>query len=286
MKKAIFALLFFIITIPTFAQWFEREYLGGSQPPDVSDILQFTFPTQNTGYYVLQGNISVLGGDFATVQKSSDYGETWQQLFHMNEDYYISVGGIASYQPDTVYFCYSTNGGVKLKYSFNGGDNWSQTSIGGPGLSSLMYLLNSQTAYIFVSYYSKTLINPYSLWRVDSLVPQLINDSIENRIIQMCFLDTITGYSIQNISYPNYGLFSTNDGGRSWSLLQSQLDPSAAIYFTSHNNGYISSGLSLYRTTDGGLSLTELNTPNLAKINKVYCTNDSTIYCIGDVENI
>jgi len=199
----------------------------------------------------------------------------------MSDNYYIDIGGIASYQADTVYFCYGENGGVKLKYTFNGGNNWDEINIA-TAISSLMYFLNSHTAYISTSYYGKSVDNPYSLWRVDSLVPRLITDSLEYRIMQMRFTDTLNGYSIQNISYPNYGLFSTHNGGRSWTLMQSQLDPSASICFTSQNNGYISSGMSLYRTTDGGVSIAELSTPNQSKITMVYCTNDSTIYCVGD----
>ena len=71
-----------------------------------------------------------------------------------------------------------------------------------------------------------------------------IGDIVSNRL---CFTDSLHGF----ICDPDQGLlYTTSDGGNSWSSLHQNLWQPGVIYFSSARYGFLSDGV--FRTRDGG----------------------------------
>lgn len=256
------------------SQWIFRSRLGftETQYGTESRSASFTFSTPDTGYsyYNIYGTPS--SGDPNEIRKSINHGGYWYDVLNNVSSDHYNFRYIESLHPDTAYI-------VKDDYeiytyaTFNGGAAWDMICYGGSGDINDFFLLNNRTAYLSVHHHlirysdgdCEILLNNYAL------------------INKMCFLDTITGMATRFDSNTQlWSLIKTTDGGRSWSSLYTSTDTLSQLIFTSELNGYIICDSSLLYTSDGGLTINRLVTPNTEKLNDLYCLNDSVIYCIGN----
>lgn len=257
-----------------FSQWIFRSRLGftETQYGTQSTSASFTFSTPDTGYsyYNLYGTPS--SGDLNKVRKSINHGGAWNNVLNIGTSDHYNFRFIESLHPDTAYVV-KDDGEIYTFATFNGGADWDYACYGGSGDINDFFLLNNRTAYLAVDYHLVRYLN--------GACETLLNNY--GTINKMSFLDTITGMATRFDSNTQlWSLIRTTDGGRSWSSLYSSTDTLSQLIFTSELNGYIISDSSLLHTSDGGLTINRLVTPNTEKLNDLYCLNDSVIYCIGN----
>jgi photosystem II stability/assembly factor-like uncharacterized protein len=97
----------------------------------------------------------------------------------------------------------------------------------------------------------------------------------------VCFTDANTGFIVGNVNY-NFVTMRTIDGGTTWT---SQPGGGSAICFTDANTGYIANG-SIAKTTDGGITWMNQNTPAIYPLLSVHFSDANNGFALGNNGNV
>ena len=85
---------------------------------------------------------------------------------------------------------------------------------------------------------------------------QLLPNADSARLEGICFLDSLTGYTLES-SYPSDKMLKTIDGGFSWNTVYDENDL-MNFSFQNADTGYVSNRYTLFTTTNGGNSWEEV----------------------------
>jgi photosystem II stability/assembly factor-like uncharacterized protein len=172
---------------------------------------------------------------------------------------------------DTGYI--STFGGKVFKTT-DGGLTFSQVYNNGPAFS--LCFLNAHKGFGARDNYLLVTQNSGTTWNSN------YTNSNFMEIKNICFPDKkhgfATAYSNNMISY----LLRTNNGGISWDTISIH-DPFypwfKSVFFKDSLNGFIGTDIGrIYKTSNGGTSLTPINLGNIAEINSIYFPTPDTGY--------
>ncbi len=204
-------------------------------------ITDIEFLNVSTGY-------AVAGFGEGDILKTTDAGETWVSQV---SSYTLPLYGIAFTSPETGYLA----GSINIKKTTNGGTNWidvytsSQNEIFGD-----IFFTNVNTGYA-VGSYGKLLktTNAGASWN-SSTIPN--SGTFLNSIF---FVDDNTGYAVGGESKS----LKTTDAGATWSVMNitSGFLNFNNVFFIDINTGYVSHGAGIFKTTNGGTTWFQLNTP-------------------------
>jgi photosystem II stability/assembly factor-like uncharacterized protein len=224
---------------------------------------QYPKPQGNTlrHIFVFNKSTAISVGDFGTVIKTTDGGDSWDVQHHaggtdagLNCVYFIdelngwAAGGIL-YQ----------NKNVLLKTG-DGGKNWNEVKTDTTLVYNSVYFIDSDTGFVFGEdgIILRT-TNGGSSWdtrSIDDYIGLYLDVFQFNAVT---FLDKQTGFLV---GYGYYGneIYKTTDCGRTWQWNEQIIMPKIFtelndITFIDKNNGYIVGGQGVFlRTTDGGNS--------------------------------
>ena len=92
----------------------------------------------------------------------------------------------------------------------------------------------------------------------------------------VCFLDSLKGWLIAGSSGV---LLHTSDGGSTWDYeFAGRRVPLVACAFADSNHGWLTGGEAIFRTSNGGKSWTQLNTPPEQPFISVQCFGNDTVF--------
>ena len=211
-----------------------------SQPLDVTDLTEFYNPSNlqfvngQSGWLMVHVGVG-MNHDYIVLYRSSDGGLTWERV----ADPYEDTNGIMACGKTGMLFTDATHGwltgdchgvaaGVLLFKTSDGGSTWERVSlpdpIGVPGLFGDMLAACGSYDPFFFS-----------------------NDLGHLGVNCMNYIQDPPTYQ--------YYLFSTQDGGSTWT---SSTYPGEALYFVSESTGWAISK-KIQRTSDGGLTWTAMS---------------------------
>ncbi len=140
--------------------------------------------------------------------------------------------------------------GSALYKTSNGGQSWIKIITPGlPSISGIAHLNNDPNAKMIVSSYGFSDQGRYMTSSTDGGITwQSINDLIMGNVYSISFVTASIGYLTTESE-----IFKTIDGGVNWRTLP----PSLGLRYTSHyaideKNIVLSDGINIYRTSDGG----------------------------------
>jgi len=232
MKNRLFTLLFILVSTSFYGQWWEPQISGVSA--NLNDV------------YCIDENNVVIVGTAGTILKTTDGGAHWVQ----------KTSGTAS-NLEKVQFVNATTGyavgdvGMLLKTT-DAGENWSQIATGiTTGLSGLSCLNEN---LIFVSGDNGLIKSSHDGGATFEDRSYGTNYSFK----KIQFVNEDIGYAS---SFSYYGsdqnaFIKTADGGVTWSLFQNQ--NTFNFYFLNENTGFIKDGNGMHKTSDGGITLTDI----------------------------
>ena len=224
---------------------------------------QYPKPQGNTlrDIYVFNNNTAIAVGDFGTVIKTTDGGNSWDVQHH--------AGG-TDIQLNSVYFIdelngwaaggtYSSNNNVLLKTG-DGGNTWHEVKTDTTLPYNSVWFVDTDTGFVFGEdgVILRT-TNGGSSWdtrSIDDYIGLYLDVFQFNAVT---FLDKKTGFLI---GYGYYGneIYKTTDCGRSWQWNEQIIMPKIYsnlddITFIDKNDGFIVGDRGVFlKTTDGGNS--------------------------------
>jgi photosystem II stability/assembly factor-like uncharacterized protein len=223
--------------------------------PTYLDVGDMAIPTKNTAYALVGKNI----------YKTIDSGKVWQQLG-------LTVGtGYAEY--DVFEKCYFFNADTGLATAseparvyktFDGGVSWTQaTQYSYDHITDLQFL-DGNTGYMAITFSNGGIIvkttdkgNTWSQVWTSQYYGEVFH--------KVHFQSSTKGFASRGNS-----LYITQNGGGSWSLLW-QADQITSIWFATNQIGFVTGENSLLRrTTDGGITWTQISVPGLYYYDDIY----------------
>lgn len=245
--------------------WGETRYIS------TYNLRSICFTNKDTGFVV--GEV----GNAGIIMKTTDRGATWTEI----------ISGTTPGPIYSVFFLNDTLGYTagsfgRIYKTVNGGVTWSLQSSGSSlGLQDL-YFTSVDTGYVVGGDNKvRRTFNGGTTWTA-------FTTSTTSFFNSVWFTDSNTGWAAGNSQV----LFKSTDAGITWtqqtptyySLASTIIYPSNVIrdvYFTSVDTGYIcGDNLSLYRTTDGGVTFRQL-TASPYYLRKCKMNNDQKGVCIG-----
>lgn len=110
-----------------------------------------------------------------------------------------------------------------------------------------------------------------------------LNSGVTRALLSVFFTDIQTGYAVGGNL-----LLKTTDGGNTWAsgAIGGATDIFNSIYFINTDTGYVAgsntnSEARIFKTTDGGASWTQQNTPGMQSIRGIFFTDANTGYTAG-----
>ena len=238
--------------------------------PDNKFVNSIWFPSETTGYAACS---------MGTVMKSTNGGLTWtasvnQNMLEMKDVFFLdnNTGFVAGEQ------------GYSMR-TINGGMNW--TSTGSNYNLKEMNFINGMTGYAISGSSLVKTTNAGTTWTSVGMDNIWSFDFInENTVfgtgsIGRLFKSTDQGATSENfnpsVTYDNFNdihfptqstgyavtwegeIVKTTDAGSSWSVISSgQFERILSVWFTDATTGYIATGNSAYKSTDGGSTWNEM----------------------------
>lgn len=219
---------------------------------------------------MLDANTGFVVGDYSTFLKTSDGGTTWVKLKITGNSYeYFSDLSLIN----------STTGWVvgnnKIYYTSSGGINWTAQFSGGNTISAV-HATSTSTAWA-VGYSGQVLktTNGGASW-------SNVNVGTTTNLSEVYFSDANHGWILGN----DKTVLRTIDGGNTWTPSAPATTNSNSFYqavFIDNLTGWLTSGNYFYKTTDGGISWTELPRVNSAVgyVSRVTMLNGSEGIFVG-----
>ncbi|MFH2144230.1 MAG: YCF48-related protein [Bacteroidota bacterium] len=297
-----------------------RESYGSSLLFSTAFILKTNDGGITWNYVYHKVNNSVFGWDFRPLNiatnnnkvycclkdgnllKSVDNGNTWVADSIGN---FIS-GQICYFANDTVFLCDGSN----IYKSYDDGNIWSQLSLPFYSLKTVFLNLNNAIGVSNHQIYSSidtgnnwslitdtiqdinnftvlpstdiSIIGEYGkLYLMDLTLPSVIQcfDGFYNGIMYaVSFPSNQIGYTCS--SHGN--IYATINSGFNWTKQFSNVDPLYDIFFIDQTNGLACGSYSLIKTSDGGLTWTQVTLPASVKdLTSVFILNNSIAYSVG-----
>ncbi len=237
--------------------------------PQGNSLFAIDFPDNNIGYSV---------GAFGTIIKTSDAGNSWDQLNSNTQLTLLSVDFINSDEG------YAGGFSQLLKKTTDGGIVWSDIQLPREGqfdsLFSIMDIefVNSNTGYALGFFQLES-----KIWKtIDGGVTWSTQTTAgANYLNTLHFLDENNGYAAGGSLGSE--IIKTTDGGLSWELVQFY-DYSALsdIYFLNPNKG-IAAGENgcILMSTDSGLNWIQTGSPSSMDITTILFINANTGFGFG-----
>ena len=98
------------------------------------------------------------------------------------------------------------------------------------------------------------------------------------QILDITFLDSLTGYAVASQTTDSSYILKTTNGGDNWMIIHRQLFAMTRLQFFNIDTGYACGGY-LYKTTDGGFNWSQINTPAISAYD-MSILNKDTIWLI------
>lgn len=258
-----------------FAQWDHTYQLTSLRTVGSSD---FSFSSTQNGYlaYVYYGTQG--DDDELVISKTNDFGVSWE-ICSSESAQSLDVGKILTSGKDTVYcFINYVHGGL-CRYSYDGGNHWSDLVFPGYGTWAYDALLLNEETIIFTSAQGR--VFKYSQ---DNSYTFIEDESVDFSNSKIIFVNSNIAYIKANDLLNNDILLFSNNGGSSWETSfttnEYQIND---LFFTSDSVGYICcSGGKILKTIDYGNNFSELTTSTINDLNDIQFVNDSSGYCIGE----
>jgi photosystem II stability/assembly factor-like uncharacterized protein len=241
-------------------------YLGNGTNQNFSfttlPVTSIYFINTNTGYMVMK-NIPFFSFSHSYIYKTINAGENWFQCY---DGYGRKVSNVM----------FSGNYGVandnrELYLSRNGGNNWSYywypTTF---DIHNSIILPNGNAIAVGDSnlIIKSTDFGTWSQYQLSGV----------GHLLDIIFTDESTGYII---SSNNKYLKSTNTGNN-WIVQTIPENYIQCFYFLNSNTGYIFAGISLLKTTNGGLNWISKMSNNTLFIKKIYFLDTIKGFAIGN----
>lgn len=198
------------------------------------------------GVHAFDANTAVITGEFGTIMKTEDAGETWSTEFLVTgEDIRFTDVTFVGNEGWAV----GQNG--RIMKSSDGGDNWRPIESGTANELISVTFENAQNGWITGS--SGTLLKTTN--GGDSWVDISIDTG--DFVQSVYFVTENTGFATvstttQNVVVSN-PIFKTEDGGETWTGLNTSNNYSVYdIQFLNENHGWAASYRGIFRTEDGG----------------------------------
>lgn len=258
------------------------------------------FPTPLIGY---------ASGSIGTVLKTVDGGETWtattsEPMLDLRDIFFVNAdtGFVAGEQG---YFAWTFNGGANWDYTndfsitgkhlyftdhLNGyaidGNNFMKTTDGGVtwtavGMSEIgSYVFVTPEVVIGVGYHGRLFKSE------DSGVTSVNYTSsvTEASFVDVHFPEASIGYAITDL--PGQVL-KTTDAGKTWEIVNSgNFDRLYSVWFTDANTGFLTNGVWLYKTIDGGYNWTVAGTQWNGYLQHIMFVNPQVGYITGESDGV
>ena len=156
----------------------------------------------------------------------------------------------------------------------NGGTNWSAVDPGvGISLFSVDFADNN------IGYACGTIGNMVKTTDAGATWSVLNVAGTDDILRSIDFVNANTGYALGD-----YGMiFKTTNGGSNWTAMQSDANDGSALFFTSEETGFLTSGSfgETFKTTNGGVNWTALNNNLNGAIWSISFVNSDTGYMAG-----
>lgn len=225
-------------------------------------VWQYPKPQGNNlrDIYVFNDDTAIAVGDFSTIIKTTDGGNTWNVQSNVSPSQILY----------SVQFLDANNGwaggGNYLLKTNDGGESWTQVNRDTAYGIFAVHFVDPDTGFVFgASGWLSRTTDGGNTWKT-----QLMDNYIGNYLDiysfnAVTFTDKNTGWLIGGGYYGNE-LFKTTDCGRSWTWNYQAFNPVEYsfhdICFIDKNRGYILGNASLYETSDGGNTWHLKNTDN------------------------
>ncbi len=241
---------------------------------------QIPYPQANTlkDVYMFDENNIIAVGNYATILKSFNGGESWEVLSNFD--------GMTSHFY-AIFFIDSINGWIVSKdgilKTVDGGISWQNNTIISGSFSDVFFInenigwVTRPGGAVFKTFDGginwNIVSNPYLLDDCSSI--HFINDSV----------GFIVGGYLDNTPLSIYwaSIIKTIDGGINWNIIYETLIDEGdfkSIYFINDNTGWVAGGGLILKTIDGGINWnpTYNNTNDLKHIS---FSDDSVGYAVG-----
>lgn len=249
LKKIILAFALLFNSFLSSAQW-EVKHINSSSAEGISTI---KFIDGNNGYAM---------GDSGLILKTTDQGETWQNIENNIESdiWDFEIISLDTLIAITTFYDEVFKGTV-LK-STDGGITWEEKHTGQGFLRSVQFLNSSKGLICFSEELLMTNDSGES-WEPVFNVAQ--GDYDIGNVIRFDMVNDSIGYAIglgeeggANSSVVSF-LAKTIDGGKNWEMISEYDDWFQRIDFVDEKYGFITNDSLTYRTFDGGITWDTLN---------------------------
>lgn len=243
------SLLFFVSVLQ--AQWSPRS--GGS-----GSLYSVQFPSASIGY---------IAGDFGSMIKSTDGGESWT--------------GQTSGVPDDLYCVFFLNANVGFACGDNGsiikttdaGNQWNVLTTGTPSLLTSVFFVNTSLGY--AAGMSGTILkttNGGATW-VNT------GTAISENYFAIAFTSTTDGV----VSGFGGIMRHTTNGGTSWTLVPTgSTHVLTGLHFADASVGFcVGDGNTILKTVNGGSGWTHITSGFAYDLIAVFCVDVNTVFTVG-----
>lgn len=253
MKKAISTLLFSLVVLSAFSQWY-----WVNPAPIGADLSDVVFTDNNTGYAV---------GEAGTIIKTIDNGESWE---------FLSSGKLVNYtmirftDEQTAYVAGS--GGFLMKTT-DAGENWTELETNLTQTPADMYFIDNNTGFICGGFDEllKTTDGGLTWYNV---CPEMFYASQINSIY---FPTSLIGYAAANLGT----VLKTTDGGETWteSIHEPRLDLKK-IFFVNADTGFVAGESGYFAVTHNGGAYWDYHNSPVITASKLFFKDYLTGYAI------
>jgi len=264
MRKLILLVSMFLISEIAFSQW--TTLTSGT----TNYLTSVYFTDANTGYVV---------GDSGTILKTFNAGTKWSIISSGTKNY---LGSVFFTNSDTGYVVGA--GGIILR-TIDAGKTWTLQSSGTDNNLVSVFFTDASTGYAVGD--SGTIlktINAGATWTADSI-------SITSPLTSIYFPTATTGYVVGL-----YGaLVKTTNGGKNWTVINTGVTGLSLAflsqYFFNADTGFISGGFiagdgAIWKTTDGGATLTAVPVLTNYYLYSIFCPNADTGFASGEAGTV
>lgn len=211
------------------------------------------------------------GGYGGSLLKSSDGGNTWQNLNSGSTDW---VSDMHFFDAQNGWICSQAQSDLdsgQVQKTSDGGQTW--TTVRNFKNYLCMNWVNPSVGYVGAWYgYMEKTTDGGQTWTTLTL-------PTSGTIADIEFVDENTGYFITT----DYKLCKTTDGGMNWNLYSHPYIES--IFFLDANTGYCTTYTGkIGKTTDGGITYTYTQSPYGFKINDVLFRDAQIGYAVGGLD--
>lgn len=169
---------------------------------------------------------------------------------------------------------YSLQDDGLMNKTSNGGSNWGIASTY-QSMVGQLFFTSADTGFATSASGVRKTVNGGISWQNN--FPDSVN------ILSIHFPTSNIGYALgTNLTYDTLYIYKTINGGNSWFSVYTQLSSGypTYVFFTDPSTGFISLSDGIYKTTDGGVTLTKKSIATI--INCIHFPSANVGYAVGD----